>query len=72
MLVCARCYAVYQLSFHHLEEMTQERGAFLDHSSVHRWLLEILPILALIFRRRKRPVRTSWRMDEAYIKVAGL
>ena len=27
--------------------------------------------MALIFRRRKRPVGTSWRMDETYIKVAG-
>jgi len=27
--------------------------------------------MALIFRRRKRPVGASWRMDETYIKVAG-
>ena len=27
--------------------------------------------MALIFRRRKRPVGTSWRMDETHIKVAG-
>lgn len=27
--------------------------------------------MALIFRRRKRPVGTSWQMDEACIKVAG-
>jgi len=27
--------------------------------------------MAVIFRRRKRPVGTSWRMDETYIKVAG-
>ena len=30
-----------------------------------------MPILAVVFRRRKRPVGTSWRMDETYIKVAG-
>ena len=51
--------------------MMQERGVFVDHSTVHRWALKILPILALIFRRRKRPVGTSWRLDETYIKVAG-
>ena len=71
MLVCSRWYAAYPLSFRHLEEMMQERGVFVDHSTVHRWALKILPILALIFRRRKRPVGTSWRMDETYIKVAG-
>ena len=49
----------------------QERGVFVDHSTEHHWALKILPVLALIFRRRKRPVGTSWRMDETYIKVAG-
>jgi len=49
----------------------QERGVFVDHSPVHRWSLKILPLLSLMFRRRKRPVGTSWRMDETYIKVGG-
>jgi putative transposase len=71
MLVCDRWYAAYPLSFRDLEEMMQERGVFVDHSTVHRWALKILPVMALIFRRRKRAVGTSWRMDETYIKVAG-
>jgi transposase-like protein len=71
MLVCARWYAAYPLSFRHLEEMMQERGVFVDHSTVHRWSLKILPVFALVFRRRKRPVGTSWRLDETNIKVAG-
>ncbi len=71
MLVCARWYAADPLSFRHLEEMMQERGVFVDHFTVHRWALKILPVMALVFRRRKRPVGTSWRMDETYIKVAG-
>ena len=71
MLVCARWYAAYPLSFRHLEEMMQERGVLVDHSTAHRWALKILPVLALVFRRRKRLVGTSWRLDETYIKVAG-
>jgi putative transposase len=71
MLVCARWYAAYPLSLRHIEEMMQERGVFVDHATVHRWALKILPIMAIVFRRRKRPVGTSWRMDETYIKVAG-
>ena len=54
MLVCARWYAAYPLSERHIEEMMQERGIFVDHATVHRWSLKILPILALVFRRRKR------------------
>jgi transposase-like protein len=38
---------------------------------VHRWAIKVLPLLAAIFRVRKRPVNSSWRLDETYIKVAG-
>ena len=71
MLVCARWYAAFPLSLRYLEELMQERGVFVDHSTVHCWSLKILPILALIFRCRKRCVGSSWRMDETYIKLAG-
>jgi transposase-like protein len=71
MLVCARRYAAYPLSLRHIEEMMQERGVFVDHATAHRWALKILPVLALVLRRRKRPVGTSWRLDETFIKVAG-
>ena len=71
MLVCARWYAAYPLSLHHIEEVMQGRGIFVHHTMVHRWAMRILPILALVFRRRKRSVGASWRMDETYIKVAG-
>ena len=49
----------------------QERGVFVDHSTVHRWAINMLPVLAAVFRKRKRTVGSSWRMDETYIKVAG-
>ena len=71
MLVCVRWYAAYPLSFRNIEEMMSERGGFVDHSTVHRWALKILPVLAAMFRRRKRPVGRSWRMDETYVKVGG-
>jgi transposase-like protein len=44
----------YPLSFRHIEEIMQERGVFVDHTTVHRWALKILPVLAKVFRRRKR------------------
>ena len=30
-----------------------------------------MPVLAVVLRRRKRPVGMSWRMDETYILVCG-
>jgi putative transposase len=71
MLVCVRWYAAYPLSFRNIEEMMAERGVFVDHSTLHRWSMKMLPVLAAAFRRRKRPVGKSWRMDETYVKVAG-
>jgi transposase-like protein len=71
MLMCARWYAAYPLSLRHIEEMMAERGVVVDHATVHRWALKILPVLAKAFRQRKRPVGSSWRVDETYIKVAG-
>ena len=71
MLTCVRWYAAYPLSLRHIEEMMQERGVFVDHATVHRWAIKILPVLTVVFRRHKRSVGTSWRMDETYIKVAG-
>jgi putative transposase len=35
ILVCIRWYAAYPLSYRHLEEMMQERGVSVDHSSIN-------------------------------------
>jgi len=50
----------------------RERGVFVEHSSINRWAIRFLPILEKVFRKRKRPVGTSWRMDETCIKVKGI
>ena len=49
----------------------EERGVSVDHSTVSRWASRFLPLLEKIFRKYKRPVGGSWRMDETYIKVKG-
>jgi transposase-like protein len=57
------------LSYRHIEEITEERGVFVDHSSINLWTIRFLPLLEKVFRKYKRPVGESWRMDETYIKV---
>ena len=47
----------------------QERGIRVGHSSINRWAFRFLPLLEKVFRKHKRPVGGSWRMDETYIKV---
>ncbi len=71
MLLCVRWYVAYPLSLRNLEEVMSERGLLVDHSTVHRWALKLLPILGKLFRQRKRTVGRSWRMDETYIKING-
>ncbi len=46
MLPCVRWYAAYPLSLRHIEEMMAERGVAVDHATVHRWAIKILPVLA--------------------------
>ncbi|SCZ85975.1 Integrase (fragment) [Nitrosomonas mobilis] len=72
ILICIRWYAAYPLSCRHLEEMMEERGVTVDHSTVSRWAIRFLPLLEKIFIKYKRPVGGSWRMDGIYIKVKGV
>ncbi|MGF6964623.1 putative transposase [Paraburkholderia sp. WC7.3g] len=71
ILTCVRWYVAYPLSLRHLEDTMAERGVSVDHSTVHRWAIKLLPVLEKAFRRLKRPVGKSWRMDETYIRVKG-
>ena len=72
ILVCIRWYAAYPLSYRHLEEMMEERGVSVDHSSINRRAIRFLPLVEKMTRKHKRPVGHSWHMDETYIKVKGV
>jgi transposase-like protein len=71
ILLCVRWYVAWSLSLRNLEEMMAERGLEVDHSSVHRWVIKLVPLFEKAFRKHKRPVGKSWRMDETYVKVRG-
>ncbi|STV77884.1 tranposase [Klebsiella variicola] len=65
---CVRWYLAYALSLRNLEEM---RGIVVDHSTLHRWVIRLVPLLDEVFRRHKRTVGRRWRMDETYIRIKG-
>ena len=48
-----------------------ERGIAVDHSTVHRWAIKLLPALEKAFRRCKRATGKSWRMDKTYVRIRG-
>ncbi|MEG0171506.1 MAG: IS6 family transposase [Acinetobacter sp.] len=68
---CVRWYLAYALSLRNLEEMMAERGIHVDHSTLHRWVIHLVPLLDKAFHRHKRTVGRRWRMDETYIKIKG-
>ncbi|RDL15130.1 DDE superfamily endonuclease [Serratia fonticola] len=46
-----------------------ERGIVVDHSTLHRWVIRLVPLLDKGFRQYKRAVGCCWRMDETNIKI---
>jgi len=66
-----RWYVAYAMSYRQLEEVMEERGVEIDHSTLNRWVVKYVPLLDQQFRARKHQVRSSWRMDETYVKVKG-
>jgi putative transposase len=64
-------YVAYPISYRQLEEMIEEHGVEVDHATLNRWVLKYVPRLDQEFRARKRPVGSSSRMDETYVRVKG-
>ena len=71
ILMGVRWYVAYPLSTRHVEELMEERGVDVDHSTINRWVIKSSPLLDDACHRRKRPVWVSWRMDETYITIKG-
>ena len=58
----------YAVLYRDLEEIMAERGLSVDHAILNRWVVRYSLRLASKAKERKRPVASSWRMDETYIK----
>jgi transposase-like protein len=67
-----RWYCKYGISYRDLEEMLEERGVKVDHSTIYRWVQYYAPkILDKLKWYWKPKLGFSWRVDETYIKVKG-
>jgi len=71
ILQSIRWYLAYSLSYRDIEELMQERGFSVDHSTINRWVIHYSPRLEAVFQRKKQRPGVRWRMDETYIKVKG-
>jgi len=68
-VLCVRWYLSFKLSYRDLVAIMGERGIFLAHSTILRWVQHYTPEFEKRWRRYARPVGGSWRCDETYIKV---
>ena len=71
ILLNVYCKCRFSMSYRDIEELNGMRNLKVDHSTIHRWVLAFAPLLEQEFRKKKKPVLSSWRMDETYIKVDG-
>jgi putative transposase len=71
ILMALRYYLAYKLSYREIEEIFFERNIHFYHSTLNRWVIKYAPLIEASFRKRKRKVADSWRMDETYIKLKG-
>ena len=55
MLLCVRWYVAYSLWLRNLEERLSAPLVW-DHSTVHRWVIKLVPLFEKTFRKHKRPV----------------
>ncbi|MGS0414838.1 IS6 family transposase [Bacillus mycoides] len=69
ILLTVRWYLRYNLSFRDLVEMIEERGLFLAHTTIMRWVHQYGPEFDKRIRRYLKQTNNSWRVDETYIKV---
>ncbi|MGF9992814.1 IS6 family transposase [Bacillus mycoides] len=71
ILLTVRWYLRYNLSFRDLVEMMEERGLFITHTTIMRWVHQYGPELDERLRCHLKPTNDSWRVDETYVKVKG-
>ena len=60
-----------RLSFRDLVEMMAERGIYLAHMTIMRWIQRYAPEFEKRWNRSACRVGASWRVDETYVKIKG-
>jgi transposase, IS6 family len=69
IILCGvRWYLRYALSYRDVEELMQERGVTVDHTTIFRWVERYAPELDKHCRPQLKATNDSYRVDETYIK----
>ncbi len=72
ILWAVRWYCKYGVSYRDLEEMLNERGIAVDHTTIYRWVICYAPKIAERLKKHCRPrYSRTWYVDETYVKIKG-
>ncbi|WP_344402095.1 IS6 family transposase [Catellatospora chokoriensis] len=72
IVVAARWYLRYNLSYRDVEELLVERGVEVDHVTVYRWVQRFTPLLADAARFARHSPGDRWFVNETYVKITGV
>lgn len=72
IILCVRWYLSYSLSYRNLQEMMNERGLGVAHTTIMRWVHQFAVLLDLRVRPHLKLTNDYWKVDETYIKVKGV
>jgi len=64
-------YLRFTLSLRDVEDLLAERGIGVSYETVRRWVNHFGPLIAADLRKRRPKPRTTWRLDEVYLKIDG-
>ena len=71
IVTCVRWYLRFSLSLRDVEELMAERNLTVDHTTVWRWVQAYAPEIRKRLQGQLKYKRTTWIMDETYVRVAG-
>lgn len=71
IVACVRWYLRFSLSLRDVEELMAERNLAVDHTTVWRWVQAYAPEIRKRLQGQLKYKRTTWFMDETYVRVAG-
>ena len=72
ILLAARWYLRFGLSYRDLEELLAERGVVVDHVTPYRWVQHFTSLVVEAARQCRHGAGGRWLVDETYVKVAGV
>jgi hypothetical protein len=64
-----RRYLRYALSYRDVEKLLRERGVWVAHTTIFRWVQRYAPELDIQCRPLLATTNDSYRVDELYIKI---